>query len=160
MNWWPAGRWGSWRAGRPGCPSPPPAPSRLPLDRAAVRFAGSYAGPALVEKGWAADRSIARQVKTLQATVPAGVPVYFRPHSGATGEPPAFMSAIEALAAALPPGLVIVADSGLGHLENLCAADAANVRFVVPLRAGTGWADRFRASADGGLATLEPLDYA
>ena len=133
--------------------------SRLHLDLTAVRFAGSYAGSALVEKGWAADRSIARQVKTLQATVPAGVPVYFRPHSGATGEPPAFMSAIEALAAALPPGLVIVADSGLGHLENLCAADAANVRFVVPLRAGTGWADRFRASVDGGLATLEPLDY-
>ncbi len=133
--------------------------SRLHLDLTAVRFAGSYAGSALVEKGWAADRSIARQVKTLQATVPAGVPVYFRAHSGATGEPPAFMSAIEALAAALPPGLVIVADSGLGHLENLCAADAANVRFVVPLRAGTGWADRFRASVDGGLATLEPLDY-
>src|SRR5713226_2270321 len=133
--------------------------SRLHLDLTAVRFAGSYAGPALAEKGWAADRSIARQVKTLQATVPAAVPVYFRPHSGATGEPPAFMSAIEALAAALPPGLVIVADSGLGHLENLCAADAANVRFVVPLRAGTGWADRFRASVDGGLATLEPLDY-
>src|SRR5229473_1573096 len=133
--------------------------SRLHLDLTAVRFAGSYAGSALVEKGWAADRSIARQVKTLQATVPAGVPVYFRAHSGAAGEPPAFMAAIEALAAALPPGLVIVADSGLGHLENLCAADAANVRFVVPLRAGTGWADRFRASVDGGLATLEPLDY-
>src|SRR5713101_5364971 len=84
--------------------------SRLHLDLTAVRFAGSYAGPALAEKGRAADRSIARQVKTLQATVPAGVPVYFRAHSGAAGEPPAFMAAIEALAAALPPGLVIVAD--------------------------------------------------
>jgi hypothetical protein len=134
--------------------------SRLHLDLTAVRFTGSYAGSALVEKGWSADRTIARQVKTLQATVPAGVPVYFRPHHGAAGEPPAFMAAIEELAAALPPGLVIVADSGLGHLENLCAADAANVRFVVPLRADTGWADRFTASADGGLAALAPLDYA
>src|SRR6266851_5026315 len=133
--------------------------SRLHLDLTAVRFAGSYAGPALAEKGWAADRSIARQVKTLQATVPAGVPVYFRPHSGAAGEPPAFMSAIEALAAALPPGLVIVADSGLGHLENLCAADAANVRFVVPLRAGTGWADRFAADVPGGLDVLPVLGH-
>src|SRR6266567_475422 len=105
--------------------------------------------------GWASSAAVAELL-----AVPAGVPVYFRPHHGAAGEPPAFMAAIEELAAALPPGLVIVADSGLGHLENLCAADAANVRFVVPLRAGTGWADRFRASVDGGLATLEPLDCA
>ncbi len=133
--------------------------SRLHLDLTAVRFTGSYAGSALVEKGWSADRSIARQVKTLQATVPAGVPVYFRPHHGSAGEPPAFMSAIEALAAALPPGLVIVADSGLGHTENLCAADAANVGFVVPLRADTGWAARFTADIPGGLAALAPLDY-
>ena len=47
------------------------------------------------------------------------------------------MAAIETLAAALPPGLVIVADSGLGHLENLCAANDAHMRFVVPLRADT-----------------------
>ncbi len=131
--------------------------SRLHLDLTAVRFTGSYPGSALVEKGWSADRTIARQVKTLQASVPAGVPVYFRPHKGSAGEPPAFMTAMAELAAALPPGLVIVADSGLGHLENLCAADTAGVRFVVPLRADTGWADRFRASAGGGLAALAPL---
>jgi hypothetical protein len=133
--------------------------SRLHLDLTAVRFTGSYAGSALVEKGWSADRSIGRQVKTLQATVPAGVPLYFRPYHGSAGEPPAFMSAIEALAAALPPGLVIVADSGLGHLENLCAADGAGVKFVVPLRADTGWAERFRSGVDSGLAALAPLDY-
>jgi hypothetical protein len=115
----------------------------------------------VVKKGWAADRTIGRQVKTLQATAPAGIPVYFRPHNGSAGEPPAFMAAIETLAAALPPGLVIVADSGLGHLENLCAADDAHVRFVVPLRADTGWAARFDADAGplGGLAALERLDY-
>jgi hypothetical protein len=89
------------------------------------------------------------------------VGLYFRPHNGSAGEPPAFMAAIEMLAAALPPGLVVVADSGLGHLENLCAADDARVRFVVPLRADTGWAARFDADAGprGGLAALQRLDY-
>jgi Domain of unknown function (DUF4277)/Transposase DDE domain len=133
--------------------------SRLHLDLTAVRFTGHYPGSQLVAKGWAADRTIARQVKTLQATVPAGVALYFRPHKGSANELPAFMAAIEALAAALPPGLVIVADSGLGYLENLCAADAANVRFVVPLRADTGWADRFTADVPGGLAALQVLGH-
>ena len=119
--------------------------SRLHLDLTAVRFAGHYPGSDLVAKGWAADRTIGLQVKTLQASVPAGVALYFRPHKGSASELPAFMTALEALAAALPPGLVAVADSGLGYTENLCAADAANVKFVVPLRAGTGWQDRFTA---------------
>ncbi len=133
--------------------------SRLHLDLTAVRFAGHYRGSELVEKGWAADRTIGRQVKTLQATVPAGAALYFRPHKGSANELPAFMAAIEALAAALPPGLVVVADSGLGYAENLCAADTANVRFVVPLRASTGWADRFDADVPAGLKALQVLDH-
>ncbi len=133
--------------------------SRLHLDLTAVRFAGQYPGSDLVEKGWAADRTIGRQVKTLQASVPAGVALYFRPHKGSASELPAFMAALEALAAALPPGLVVVAGSGLGYTENLCAADAANLRFVVPLRAGTGWQDRFTADVPAGLAALQVLDH-
>jgi Domain of unknown function (DUF4277)/Transposase DDE domain len=133
--------------------------SRLHLDLTAVRFAGHYGGSGLVAKGWAADRTIARQVKTLQASVPSGVALYFRPHKGSANELPAFAAAIEALAAALPPGLVVVADSGLGYLDHLCAADAANVRFVVPLRADTGWAARFDAVVPGGLAALQVLDH-
>jgi transposase len=133
--------------------------SRLHLDLTAVRFSGAYEGSALVKKGWAADRTIDRQVKTLQASTRAGVPVYFRPHKGSANELPAFMAAIETLAAALPPGLVVVADSGLGYLENLCATDAKNVGFVVPLRADTGWAQRFCTDVDDGLSSLEPLDY-
>jgi len=39
----------------------------------------------------------------------------------------------------------VVADSGLGYLASLAAADSAGVRFVVPLRADTGWAQTFRA---------------
>ncbi len=133
--------------------------SRLHLDLTAVRFAGHYPGSGLIEKGWSADRTIARQVKTLQASVPSGVALYFRPHKGAANELPAFMAALETLAAALPPGLVIVADSGLGYLENLCAADTAGVRFVVPLRADTGWADRFSADVPAGLDALQVLDH-
>ncbi len=133
--------------------------SRLHLDLTAVRFAGSYPGSGLVAKGWSADRTIARQVKTLQATVPSGVALYFRPHKGSANELPAFAAAIEALAAALPPGLVVVADSGLGYLDHLCAADAAGVRFVVPLRADTGWAARFDADVPGGLDALQVLDH-
>jgi hypothetical protein len=133
--------------------------SRLHLDLTAVRFTGSYPGSDLVAKGWAADRTIARQVKTLQATVPSGVALYFRPHKGSANELPAFMAALETLAAALPPGLIVVADSGLGYLENLCAADTAGVRFVVPLRADTGWAARFTADVSAGLDALQVLDH-
>src|SRR5260221_14064716 len=127
--------------------------SRLHLDLTAVRFAGAFEDSAIVTRGRAADRTIARQVKTLQAATPSGVSVYFRPRNGSNSELPAFTAAIEVLAAALPPGLVVVADSGLGYLEHLCAADTRNVRFVVPLRAGTGWAERF----DAGIGTLDAL---
>jgi hypothetical protein len=133
--------------------------SRLHLDLTAVRFAGAHEDSALVAKGRAADRTIARQVKTLQASTPSGVALYFRPHKGSASELPAFAAAIEALAAALPPGLVIVADSGLGYLEDLCKADTANVQFVVPLRADTGWAGRFTADVGGGPDSLPGLDY-
>jgi hypothetical protein len=132
--------------------------SRLHLDMTAVRFTGAYTDSALVEKGWAADRTIARQVKTMQASTPDGVSVYYRPHHGSAGELPCFTAALERLAALAPPGLVAVADSGFGYLGSLCAADAANLRFVVPLRADTGWADRFRADV-GTLDALDHLDH-
>ena len=133
--------------------------SRLHVDMTAVRFTGAYADSALVEKGWAADRSIARQVKTMQAATPDGVAVYYRPHHGAASELPCFTAALERLAELAPPGLVVVADSGLGYLRTLCAADAANLRFVVPLRADTGWAQRFRVEVAGGLDALPRLDH-
>ena len=132
---------------------------RLHLDLTAVRFSGGYDRSALVKKGWAADRTIGRQVKTLQASTRSGVAVYFRPHQGAKSELPSFMEAVETLAVSLPPGLVVVADSGLGYLENLCALDTSKVGFVVPLRADTGWAERFVADVEGGLGALRRLEY-
>ena len=133
--------------------------ARLHLDLTAVRFAGHYQASTLVKKGWAADRTIKRQVKALQATTKSGVALYFRPHSGERSGLPSFMEAVETLAASLPPGLVIVADSGLGYLENLCAFDSSEVGFVVPLRADTGWAERFRADVPAGLGALRRLQY-
>ncbi len=133
--------------------------SRLHLDLTAVRFAGHYDNSGLVKKGWAADRTIKRQVKTLQASTPSGVSLYFRPHQGAQNELPAFMAAIDTFAHSLPPGLVVVADSGLGYLENLLALDSSKVSFVVPLRADTGWQARFRDEVPTGLRALRSLSH-
>lgn len=132
--------------------------TRLHLDLTTVRFAGAHEDSALVAKGWGADRRVARQVRTLQASTPEGVAVYFRPHKGSAAEVTALGDALERLQGLLAPGLVVVADSALGHLGNLCAADRAGIRFVVPLRADTGWADAFERDVPG-LDALADLDY-
>jgi hypothetical protein len=133
--------------------------SRLHLDMTAVRFTGGYAGSALVAKGWAADRTIARQVKTMQVSTRAGVAVYYRGHPGGSGEAPCFADALERIRALAPPGVVCVIDSGFGHLSKLCAADAKGLRFVVPLRADTGWAGWFVTDMPDGLVALAALDH-
>ncbi len=133
--------------------------SRLHLDMTAVRFTGGYTGSALVAKGWAADRSIARQVKTMQVSTRAGVAVYYRPHPGGFNEAPGFADALERIRELAPPGVVCVIDSGFGHLSKLCAADAAGLRFVVPLRADTGWAQWFAADVPDGLGALAALEH-
>jgi hypothetical protein len=133
--------------------------SRLHLDMTAVRFTGGYQGSGLVEKGWAADRTIARQVKTLQASTRTGVAVYYRGHPGASNEAPCVGAALDRIRELAPPGVVCVADSGFGYLARLCAADAAGLRFVVALRADTGWGHWFAADIDGGIHALPALDY-
>ncbi len=133
--------------------------SRLHLDMTAVRFTGGYAGSALVEKGWAAERTIARQVKTLQASTRNGVAVYYRPHPGAANEAPCLAAALDRLRELAPPGVICVADSGFGYLRRLCAADAAGLRFVVPLRADTGWMTWFAADVSGGITTLPAVEH-
>jgi len=132
--------------------------SRLHLDLTTVRFAGAYPDSALVKKGWGSDRRVARQVRTLQAATPEGVSVYFRPHKGSEAEVTALGAALESLQNQLPPGLVVVADSAFGHLGTLCAADRKGLRFVVPLRADTGWAARFDSDVDG-IDALAELDH-
>ncbi|MGH7578150.1 MAG: IS1634 family transposase [Longimicrobiales bacterium] len=132
--------------------------SRLHLDVTTVRFAGAYEHSALVAKGWGADRRVARQVRALQAATPSGVPLYFRPHAGAIAELNVLGDTLTQLQQLLPPGLVVVADSALGHVGNLCAAHRAGVGFVVPLRADTGWAEQFVRDV-GHLDRLHTLDY-
>ena len=132
--------------------------ARLHLDLTTVRFAGAYEDSALVAKGWGSDRRVARQVRTLQAATGDGIALYWRPHKGSSAELTALGDALERLQALLPAGLVVVADSALGHHRNLCAADRAGVRFVVPLRATTGWAETFDRDV-GGLDALADLDH-
>jgi transposase len=112
-----------------------------------------------VAKGWAADRTIARQIKTMQVSTRAGVSIYYRGHPGASNETPCFADTLERIRDLAPPGVVCVIDSGFGHLSKLCAADAAGMRFVVPLRADTGWAGWFGAEVPDGLAALPTLRH-
>jgi transposase len=133
--------------------------SRLHLDLTTIRFAGAYPDSTLVKKGWGSDRRVARQVRTLQACTPDGVALYLRPHKGSEAELTCLGQALETLQALTPPGLIIVADSAFGHLGSLCAADRKGLRFVVPLRADTGWADSFDRDVPAGLAALSELDH-
>jgi transposase len=131
--------------------------ARLHLDLTTLRVAGAYEDSALVRKGWGPDRRVARQVRMLQATTPQGIPLYVRPHPGDTAELACIGAALERLARLLPPGLLVCADSVLGHVKNLCAADRAGLRFVVPLRDASGFGERFLAEV--GHQGLHRLDY-
>ena len=132
--------------------------TRLHLDLTTLRFTGAYPDSTLVAKGWGSDRKVARQVRALQASTPTGVPLLFRPHKGSEAELTALGAAMETLQAALPAGLVVVADSAFGHLGSLCAADREGLRFVVPLRADTGWTQHFDTQVSD-LTNLTDLDH-
>jgi len=133
--------------------------SRLHLDLTTIRFAGAYPDSTLVNKGWGSDRRVARQVRTLQACTPSGVALYLRAHNGSEAELTCLGHALEKLQSLTKPGLIVVADSAFGHLSSLCAADRKGLRFVVPLRADTGWATRFDTDVPGGIAALNELDH-
>jgi hypothetical protein len=133
--------------------------SRLHLDLTTIRFAGAYPDSTLVKKGWGSDRRVARQVRTLQASTRDGVALYLRPHKGSEAELTCLGQALEKLQTLTPPGLVIVADSAFGHLGSLCEADRNGLRFVVPLRADTGWAARFDADVPAGITALADLPH-
>jgi len=131
--------------------------ARLHVDLTTLRVAGAYKDSTLVAKGWGSDRRVARQVQMLQATNPEGVPLYVRPHPGDAAELTCIGQALELLAKSLGPGVLICADSALGHFGNLCAAHRAGLRFIVPLRATTGFASTFLEEV--GLSGLHALNY-
>jgi hypothetical protein len=132
--------------------------ARLHLDLTALRVAGASEDSALIAKGWGADRRVARQVRALQATSAEGVPLYLRPGPGSAAELTMIGEGLERLRGLLPEGLLVIADSALGNLGPLCAADRAGLRFICPLRAVTGFRQRFLAEL--GFEALRPLRYA
>ncbi|MCA1699095.1 MAG: DUF4277 domain-containing protein, partial [Actinobacteria bacterium] len=93
---------------------------RLHVDLTTIRVTGAYEDSALVCKGWGADRKVARQVRTLQACTPDGVPVYWRPDPGNASELALVGAGLERLAALTgpEPGL-LVCDSACGNPKTL-----------------------------------------
>lgn len=130
---------------------------RLHLDLTALRVVGAHEDSSLVGRGWSAEGRVGRQVKVLQAATAAGIPLYVRPAAGDAAELAVIGGALERLAALLPSGLVICADSALGHLRNLCATARAGLRFVVPLREASGFQRRYLEEV--GPQALRPLRY-
>jgi Domain of unknown function (DUF4277)/Transposase DDE domain len=130
---------------------------RLHVDLTTVAVAGAYEHSALVAKGWASDRRVARQVRTLQASTADGTVLYSRPDPGNMAELTLVGAALERLLALSGPGLLIVCDSAMGQPKTMREIDQAGVRFIVPLRASTGFRERF--GAEVGHDALRPVRY-
>lgn len=131
--------------------------ARLHLDLTTLTVAGDYSGSQWVAKGWSSARRVRRQVRVLAASNRTGVPLYTRPHPGDSAELTCLGEVMDRLAELLPPDLLIVVDSALGHVKNLCEVDRAGLRFIVSLRADTGFAQRFLTEV--GHQALHQLRY-
>jgi hypothetical protein len=130
---------------------------RLHVDLTTVGVAGAYEHSALVAKGWASDRRVARQVRTLQASTADGTVLYSRPDPGNAAELTLVGASLERLLAISGPGMMIVCDSAIGHPKTLREINDAGVRFIVPLRASVGFRERFLAQV--GHQALRPVRY-
>jgi hypothetical protein len=130
---------------------------RLHVDLTTVRVAGAYEHSALVAKGWGADRHVARQVRALQAATADGVSLYLRPDPGNAAELTLVGQALERLLALSGPGMLMIGDSALGRPKTLCQIDRAGLEFIVPLRADTGFRERYLAEL--GPRALRSLPY-
>jgi hypothetical protein len=130
---------------------------RLHVDLTTVRVAGAYEHSALVAKGWGADRHVARQVRALQAATADGVSLYLRPDPGSAAELTLVGAALERLLELSAPGMLMIGDSALGRPKTLCEIDRAGLEFIVPLRADTGFRERYLAEL--GPRALRPLRY-
>jgi hypothetical protein len=116
---------------------------RLHVDLTTVGVSGAYEDSALIGKGWASDRRVARQVRTLQASAADGTVLYSRPDPGNAAELTLVGASLERLLEISGPGLLIVCDSAMGQPKTIREIDQAGVRFVVPLRASVGFRERF-----------------
>src|SRR6266508_497811 len=130
---------------------------RLHVDLTTLRVAGAYEGSALVAKGWGPDRTVKRQVRALQATSACGVSLYVRPDPGNAAEVALIGASLERLQQLAGPGGLVVCDAACGHAKTLCQIARSGLEFIVPLRAATGFRERFLA--DVGESALRPLGY-
>jgi Domain of unknown function (DUF4277)/Transposase DDE domain len=130
---------------------------RLHVDLTTVAVSGAYEDSALICKGWASDRRVARQVRTLQASTPDGTVLYSRPDPGNAAELTLVGASLERLLSISGPGLLIVCDSAMGQPKTMREIHDAGVRFVVPLRASAGFRERFLT--DAGHAALRRVRY-
>jgi hypothetical protein len=131
---------------------------RLHVDLTTLRVAGAYERSALVAKGWGPDRRVQRQVRAVQATSADGVSLYVRPDPGNAAEVALVGASLERLRelAGPRPGL-IVCDSACGHPRTLGQIARSGLSFIVPLRASTGFRERFLAEV--GHKALKKLAY-
>ena len=125
---------------------------RLHVDLTALRVAGAYEGSALVANGWAQGAGVARQVRALQAASADGVSLYVRPQPGNAAEVTLIADSLQRLRELSGPGGLLILDSACGQPKTLCEIARADLRFIVPLRAQTGFRERFLADVgDDGL---------
>jgi hypothetical protein len=128
---------------------------RLHVDLTALRVCGAYEGSALVAKGWAQGAGVARQVRALQAATADGVSLYVRPEPGNAAEVSLIAQSLERLRELSGPGGLLILDSACGQPKTLCEIARAGLQFIVPLRAQTGFRERFLADVgDDGLGAV------
>jgi len=129
----------------------------LHVDLTALRMCGAYEDSALIANGWAQGQGVGRQVRALQATSADGVSLYVRPEPGNAAEVSLIAQSLERLRQLSGPGGLVILDSACGHPKTLCEIARAGLHFIVPLRAQSGFRERFLA--DVGPDRLRALRY-
>jgi hypothetical protein len=128
---------------------------RLHVDLTALRVCGAYEDSALIANGWAQGQGVARQVRALQAATADGVSLYVRPEPGNAAEVSLIAQSLERLSQLSGLGGLLILDSACGHPKTLCEIARAGLSFIVPLRAPTGFRERFLTDVGpGGLGAL------
>jgi Domain of unknown function (DUF4277)/Transposase DDE domain len=130
---------------------------RLHVDLTTVRVTEAYEDSALVAKDWGPDCRVERQVRTLEATSSDGVALYTRPDPGNTAELTLIGQSLQQLLELSRPGMLMVFDSVYGQPETLCEIARAGLDLIVPLRADTGFRERFLTEV--GHSALRKLNY-
>ena len=117
---------------------------RLHVDLTALRVCGAYEHSALVAKGWAPrpGRRGARSARCRRDRR-RRVSLYVRPEPGNAAEVSLIAQSLERLRELSGPGGLLILDSACGHPKTLCQIARSGLQFIVPLRAQTGFRERF-----------------